>query len=89
MEPAVNIEQANDLLSLAGNRVRRLRDERVLTRKQLARSSRVSERHLAQLELGRSNISLALLNRIALALDTSVAIRRRTEITGTRRYSVR
>ena len=30
MEPAVNIEQANDLLSLAGNRVRRLRDERVV-----------------------------------------------------------
>ncbi len=73
MQPAVKIEQVNGLLSLAGKRVRRLRDERVLTRKQLARTSRVSERHLAQLELGRSNISLALLDRIALALDTSVA----------------
>jgi len=73
MEPAVKIEQGNDLLNLAGSRVRRLRDERELTRKQLARTSRVSERHLAQLELGRSNISLALLDRIALALDTSVA----------------
>ena len=73
MEPALKIEQVNTLLSLAGKRVRRLRDERVLTRKQLAHTSRVSERHLAQLELGRSNISLALLDRIALALDTSVA----------------
>jgi XRE family aerobic/anaerobic benzoate catabolism transcriptional regulator len=40
-----------------------------MSRKILARDSRVSERYLAQLEAGRGNVSILLLRQIALALS--------------------
>ncbi|MCH8243988.1 MAG: helix-turn-helix domain-containing protein, partial [Planctomycetes bacterium] len=43
-------------LGVLGERVRTLRAHRQMTRKALARDSRVSERYLAQLEQGRGNI---------------------------------
>src|SRR5580700_2019510 len=46
-------------LRLLGMRVRELRSRRGMTRKMVARESDVSERHLAQLELGDGNVSLA------------------------------
>ncbi len=51
-----------------GQFVRAIRSRRGLTRKDLARHSEVSERYLAQLELGTANISLGLLSRVAEAL---------------------
>jgi XRE family transcriptional regulator, aerobic/anaerobic benzoate catabolism transcriptional regulator len=54
-------------------RIRTLRKSRSLTRKTLSRLADVSERHLAQLESGEGNISVVLLNRIAKALNTSLA----------------
>ena len=39
----------------------------------MARESDVSERHLAQLELGDGNVSIVLLRRIATALNVSLA----------------
>ena len=39
----------------------------------VAREADVSERHLAQLELGDGNISIVLLRRIATALNASLA----------------
>ncbi len=51
-----------------GRRVRAIRSRRGLTRKDLARHSGVSERYLAQLELGTANISLGLLSRVTIAL---------------------
>ena len=56
-------------LATLGDRVRELRARRGMTRKILAKDSGVSERYLAQLESGQGNASLAILRRIARALD--------------------
>jgi XRE family aerobic/anaerobic benzoate catabolism transcriptional regulator len=63
----------SEFLSALGNRVRELRARRGMTRKMLANEADVSERHLAQLESGEGNISVALLRRIAAALNVSVS----------------
>lgn len=56
-----------------GRRVRELRNRRGMTRKMMAREADVSERHLAQLEVGDGNISILLLRRIASALHVPLA----------------
>lgn len=61
------------LLRNLAQRIRALRKSRSLTRKNLSQLADVSERHLAQLESGEGNISILLLNRIATALNTSIA----------------
>ncbi len=61
------------LLAQVGEKVRNLRALRGMTRKMLAAHSGVSERYLAQLEQGRGNISIALLDRVAAALKIEVA----------------
>jgi XRE family transcriptional regulator, aerobic/anaerobic benzoate catabolism transcriptional regulator len=58
----------SEFLKRLGERVRRARATRGITRKVLARDSGVSERYLAQLESGRGNASILLLRRIAAAL---------------------
>jgi XRE family transcriptional regulator, aerobic/anaerobic benzoate catabolism transcriptional regulator len=63
----------SEFLGLLGARVREMRSLRGMTRKMVAREADVSERHLAQLELGDGNISIVLLRRIAAALNTSLA----------------
>ena len=62
-----------DFLRALGVRVRELRSRRGMTRKMMAQESDVSERHLAQLELGDGNVSIVLLRRIATALNVSLA----------------
>src|SRR2546430_14107854 len=59
------------LLSGVGAVVRKLREGRGLTRRELAQKSGVSERFLAELETGQGNISLARLYDVARALGTS------------------
>jgi XRE family aerobic/anaerobic benzoate catabolism transcriptional regulator len=54
---------------LVGERVRKARERRGISRNKLAELSRVSLRYLAQLESGSGNISIALLWRISEALD--------------------
>ena len=44
-----------------------------MTRRNLAAHAQISERHLADLETGRGNISVRLLDRIAAALETEIA----------------
>ena len=61
------------LLSSIGLAVRKLRDGRGLTRRQLAKKSGVSERFLADLEGGVGNISVARLHEVARALGSSAA----------------
>ena len=51
-----------------GQRLRTIRARRGVTRRDLSRRSRVSERYIAQLEAGSGNISVLLLRRIARAL---------------------
>jgi XRE family aerobic/anaerobic benzoate catabolism transcriptional regulator len=60
-------------LRALGERVREARARRGMTRRILARDSAVSERHLAQLEAGRGNISVLLLRQIADAMSLPVA----------------
>jgi XRE family aerobic/anaerobic benzoate catabolism transcriptional regulator len=57
-----------------GERVRKARARRGMTRRRLARDSGVSERYLAQLETGRGNISILLLRQVARALDLPVDV---------------
>jgi XRE family transcriptional regulator, aerobic/anaerobic benzoate catabolism transcriptional regulator len=63
--PATN----GDYLTRLGERVREERARRGMTRKILARDAGLSERYLAELEAGRGNISIALLRRVAMALN--------------------
>jgi XRE family aerobic/anaerobic benzoate catabolism transcriptional regulator len=59
-------------LDRLGERVRRLRNQRGMTRKALAHHAEVSERYLAQLEGGEGNVSIVLLRRIAHALNVAL-----------------
>jgi len=60
-------EQA--FLQQLGERVRIARARAGVTRKGLAQDSGVSERYLAQLESGQGNISILLLQKVAVALN--------------------
>jgi DNA-binding XRE family transcriptional regulator len=55
-------------LAMLGNRVRGMRMLREMSRRELARRSRVSERYIAQIEAGKGNVSIVLLLRIAHAI---------------------
>jgi XRE family aerobic/anaerobic benzoate catabolism transcriptional regulator len=63
----------SEFLSTLGKRVREAREARGMGRKTLAAEANVSERYLAQLEVGDSNVSILLLRRIALAMGMSFA----------------
>jgi XRE family transcriptional regulator, aerobic/anaerobic benzoate catabolism transcriptional regulator len=65
---------APDPLQSLGDRVRQARARRGMTRKQLARDSRVSERYLAQIESGQGNISVLVLRQLGRALNMSVDV---------------
>ena len=58
----------SEFLSLLGDRVRAMRMLRDMSRRELARKSRVSERYIAQIEAGKGNVSIMLLLRIAHAV---------------------
>jgi XRE family aerobic/anaerobic benzoate catabolism transcriptional regulator len=60
-------------LTRLGERVRTMRSRRGMSRKVLARHSKVSERYLAQLEAGKGNCSIVLLRRIASAMSVPVS----------------
>lgn len=61
------------VLHALGERVRELRARRGLTRRSLAATAQVSERHLANLEYGTGNVSILVLHQIAQALQCSMA----------------
>ena len=66
-------EDKNPFLVALGERVRALRSRRGMTRKALALSADVSERHLANLEYGIGNASILVLLQVAHALQCSLA----------------
>lgn len=68
----VSPARGDDFQITLGRRVRELRNRRGMTRKLMAREADVSERHLAQLEVGEGNISILLLRRVAAALHVPV-----------------
>lgn len=57
------------LMARVGQRVRRAREFKSMSRRVLSETSGISPRYLAQLEAGTGNISIALLARVADALD--------------------
>jgi XRE family aerobic/anaerobic benzoate catabolism transcriptional regulator len=56
-----------------GERTRALRARRGLTRKSLAKAADVSERHLANVEMGVGNASIQFLRQLAQALNCTLA----------------
>ena len=67
------IDTRNPFLVSLGERVRAIRSRRGMTRKAVARASDVSERHLANLELGVGNASILVLMQVAAALQATLA----------------
>ena len=62
----------NSYIHDLGMRVRTVRKTKGMSRKTLAEVSGISERYLAQLETGSGNISISLLLKVALALETPI-----------------
>ncbi|HWP09824.1 MAG TPA: helix-turn-helix transcriptional regulator [Polyangiaceae bacterium] len=62
----------SELHALLGRHVREARARRFMTRKALARDSGISLAYLARVEAGTGNISLGLLQRLALALNLPI-----------------
>ena len=69
VDPAVK----DPFLAALGERTRGLRARRGLTRKGLAIAAGVSERHLANVEMGVGNASVQFLRQLAQALNCSLA----------------
>jgi XRE family aerobic/anaerobic benzoate catabolism transcriptional regulator len=67
-----NADSRHPFLVALGERVRSLRAEHSLTRKQLAIIAKVSERHLANLEGGTGNVSVLILVDLAKAFHLDV-----------------
>jgi XRE family transcriptional regulator, aerobic/anaerobic benzoate catabolism transcriptional regulator len=70
--PQLNLAKHPFLIAL-GIRLKKLRSQRGLTRKALAKEADVSERYLANLEYGIGNASVLVLLQLAGALRTSLA----------------
>ena len=60
------------LIARVGERVRKARERKGIPRRVLSDISGVSPRYLAQLEAGEGNISIGLLQRVAVALDQPI-----------------
>lgn len=69
----VPTDERDPFLVALGERVRSLRARKGLTRRALSVASAVSERHLANLELGVGNASILVLRDVAQALGSSLA----------------
>jgi XRE family transcriptional regulator, aerobic/anaerobic benzoate catabolism transcriptional regulator len=66
--------ESGSALAAMGQRVRELRTGLGMTRKELAAASAVSERYVAEVELGRGNVSVLILRQLAAALGVSPAL---------------
>jgi XRE family aerobic/anaerobic benzoate catabolism transcriptional regulator len=66
-------ESKHPFLVSLGERVRALRQKAGMTRKALSLATRVSERHLANLEGGSGNVSVLILVDLAKAFDLTVS----------------
>lgn len=62
-------DEVRTLITRVGERVRKARERKGIPRRVLSEISGVSPRYLAQLEAGEGNISIGLLQRVAIALD--------------------
>ena len=67
------VDPKDPFLAALGERTRALRARRGLTRKGLAAAAQVSERHVANIEMGVGNASVQFLRQLAQALSCSLA----------------
>lgn len=70
--PSTNDITRDALISRLARRVREVRRQKAMPRRIVSELSGVSPRYLAQLEAGQGNISIALLERVARALDVPI-----------------
>ena len=56
----------SEFLAQLGDKVREMRAQHGLSRRELARRAGMSERYVAQIEVGKGNVSIVRLLRIAL-----------------------
>ncbi|KNZ34080.1 MAG: hypothetical protein AD742_01195 [Methylibium sp. NZG] len=71
--PSADPDSKDPFLASLGERTRALRSRRGLTRKGLAKAADVSERHLANVEMGVGNASIQFLRQLAQALNCTLA----------------
>ncbi|NVK19503.1 MAG: helix-turn-helix transcriptional regulator [Methylocystaceae bacterium] len=71
--PSLGDPELEKYIARIGEQIKVIRSRRGMIRKDLSRHSDVSERYLAQAETGKANISIALLWRIAHALDVEIS----------------
>lgn len=79
--PVLDNLTTDEFLSVVGQRVRKQRAEKSMSRKRLAEVSGVSERYLAQLESGQGNMSIALLRKVTTAIGMSMGALMSPDIT--------
>jgi XRE family aerobic/anaerobic benzoate catabolism transcriptional regulator len=73
LSPPADTDRKDPFLASLGERTRALRSRRGLTRKSLAKAANVSERHLANVEMGVGNASIQFLRQVAQALNCTLA----------------
>ena len=73
LEGRLLLHSERQFLSELGDRLRAMRLCRRLSRRELARRSRISERYIARIEAGKGNVSIVLLLRLARALRSAEA----------------
>lgn len=61
-----------DVLTVIGGNIRRLRRKKNMTIEQLAEKSFISAKYLQRVEVGRRNISVKNLQKVAKGLDTTL-----------------
>jgi XRE family aerobic/anaerobic benzoate catabolism transcriptional regulator len=66
------LDASDAYLGLLGERVRQIRARRGMSRRILAQASGVSERYLAQLEAGKGNASIMVLQAVAAAMHVAI-----------------
>jgi XRE family aerobic/anaerobic benzoate catabolism transcriptional regulator len=72
-DSSMNYTACHPFLVTLGERVRELRAQQNLTRKQLSQIAHISERHLANLEGGTGNVSVLILLELAKAFELTPA----------------
>lgn len=81
VHPSLDELPPEDFLLVVGQRVRKQRARKSMSRKRLAEVSGVSERYLAQLESGQGNMSIALLRKVTTAIGMSLGMLMSAEVT--------
>jgi transcriptional regulator with XRE-family HTH domain len=64
------MEEINQRL---GSRIRHLRESSGLTQEQLADCGKIHRTHMGEIERGECNVTIKTLQKVAMALDTSVS----------------